>query len=395
METWLSSVTFAVFLLSASALLWVYGGFPLLVILWGTLRGKRVQTADVTPRVTLVIAAHNEERSASAKIANCLALDYPADQIEVVFASDGSTDATETIVATNGDPRVRLLRLPRQGKIAALDAAVRAATGDVLVFSDANTHFEATALRKLVRNFGDPTVGGVCGNLQIRRHSVGRQDSSGAGESWYWELDKKMKHLQSRCGSIVAADGAIYAIRRSLYSRPEHTAVTDDFAISTAVVARGFRLVYESEAVAWEPSAGRADLEFARKVRIVNRGLRGVMLRRALLDPRRTGFYAVTLFSHKVLRRVASLSLVTLLVSNALLVRQHPLFAATLIAQLAFYGIAAIGWALRRHSSGRSKLLLAPYYYCLANAAAIAGLCSLVTGRRIERWQPQRSGAGT
>ena len=390
-----SIVALVVFALSAAALFYVYCGFPVLVALWATLRGRSVRTAAVTPRISMIVAAHNEAQSAAAKIANCLALDYPQDALEVVFANDGSTDATEEIARAAGQSRLRLLSLPRRGKVAALDAAVQAATGEILVFSDANTHFHPAALRMLARNFADPEVGGVCGNLRIRRANAAHGDSSAAGESWYWEIDKRLKKMQSRCGSIVAADGAIYAIRRRLYSRPEHAAVTDDFAISTAVVARGYRLVFEPEAVAWEPSAGRADLEFARKVRIVNRGLRGVLLRRQLLDPRRFGFYAVILFSHKVLRRVASVSLVTLLASNVFLVREGTLFAVALAAQLVFYAAALAGWGLRGRSSGRRKVLLAPYYYCLANAAAIAGLMSLVTGRRIERWQPQRTGAGS
>lgn len=388
-----TAVWLAVFAVSAATLAYVYCGFPLLVVLWGVARPRRVHLAAVTPRVSLIVAAHNEAASAAEKVLNCLAVDYPPAALEVVFASDGSTDGTDAIVRRFAGHGVQLLVLPRLGKLAALHAAVEASTGEILVFSDANTFFHADAVRMLARNFADPAVGGVCGNLQVRTRSPGRSDSSGAGESWYWELDKALKRMQSRSGSIVAADGAIYAIRRELYARPEHTAVTDDFAISTGVVARGYRLVFEPAAVAWEPSAGRAGLEFARKVRIVNRGLRGVLLRRELLDPRRYGFYAVILFSHKVLRRVAPLYLLSLLASSMALAAQAPFFALALAAQVVFYAAAAAGWICRDRALGRHKLLLAPFYYCLANAAALAGLCSLAAGRRIERWQPQRAGA--
>ncbi len=391
------AVALVVFVGSVAVLAYVYVGFPLLVLLWGAVRPRRVHIAAVTPRVSLIIAAHNEAASATAKVQNCLDVDYPPAAIEVVFASDGSTDRTEEIVRRFAARGVRLLSLPRQGKLAAVHAAVEASTGEILVFSDANTYFHPDAVRMLARNFADPAVGGVCGNLQVRSRDRGRDraDSSGAGESWYWELDKALKRMQSRSGSIVAADGAIYAIRRHLYTRPEHTAVTDDFAISTGVVARGYRLVFEPEALAWEPSAGRAGLEFSRKVRIVNRGLRGVLLRRQLLNPRRYGFYAVILFSHKVLRRVAPLFLMSLLASTLALAAHGTGFAIALYAQLAFYATALAGWMLRGRAFGRQKLLLAPFYYCLANAAALAGLCSLATGQRIERWEPQRTGAAS
>jgi hypothetical protein len=245
----------------------------------------------------------------------------------------------------------------------------------------------------LARNFADPEVGGVCGN-QMHGRSPGR-DSSGDGERLYWSYDKRLKVLESATGSIVSADGAIYAIRRSLYRRPESDAVTDDFAISTAVIAQGYRLVFEPEAIAWEPPAGAARLEFDRKVRIMTRGLRGVLLRRALLNPFRYGFYAVVLASHKALRRLAPVFLLILLVASLAAARDGAVYRGAAVAQGVFYALAGAGGLLKGTRFGRHKLLCAPFFYCLANSAALVALTKILRGRRIERWSPQRSIAET
>ena len=373
-------------------LAYVYAGFPLLVALWARWRGRPVRQASITPAVSLVVAAYNEARGIAAKLDNALALDYPRDRLEIVVASDGSDDGTEQIVAGYADRGVQLLVLPRRGKLHALDAAVAGTHGEILVFSDANTHFDLQAVRMLARNFADPTVGGVCGNQRHRR-DTGR-DSSGEGEKLYWSYDKALKALESRTGSIVSADGAIYAIRRSLYAKPASAAVTDDFAISTAVIEHGARLVYEPAAIAYEDTSGDARGEFERKVRIMTRGWQGVLLRRQLLDARRYGFYAVVLWSHKVLRRLAPLCLLALLAASLLAARSAPVLAAAAHAQAGFYALAFAGWLLKRSRAGRRGVLYAPFFFVLANAAALVALSRLVRGQRVERWQPQRPAPG-
>lgn len=381
------SVALWVFWSAVAALVYTYAGFPLLVGLWGSLRRRRVRQEDVTPSVSLIVAAYNEEAVIAAKLRNCLALDYPPEALEIFLASDGSDDRTESIAVEFAGNRVHLLALPRRGKIFALRDAVAQARGDILVFSDANTMLDPQALRKLVRNFADASVGGVCGNQMYMKSRRG--DSSEGGESLYWNYDKWLKCMQTRTGSIVAADGAIYAIRRDLFRMPEVTAVTDDFAISTAIVLQNRRLVFEPEALAYEPGTGAAGREFRRKVRLMNRGMRGVLLRRSLLNPFRHGFYAVILFSHKVVRRLAPIFLLALLASNLFLV-QRPFYATTAVLQLGFYTLATAGWLFKSRRAGRAKFLSIPFFYCLANAAALVAMMRLLRGEQIERWQPQR-----
>ncbi len=370
-----------------TALAYTYVGFGLLVAGWGSLRRRTVRKAPIEPKVSIVIAAFNEEAVIAEKLENLLSLDYPEDALEIIVASDGSDDRTVEIVRRYVDERVLLLALPRRGKIYALQDAVAQAQGEILVFSDANTFLHPQAVRMLARNFADREVGGVCGNQLYRSSAC--TDSSGQGESLYWSYDKWLKAKQTHTGSIVSADGALYAIRRKLFRVPESAAVTDDFAISTAVVQQGFRLVYEPEAIAYEEPAGAAAREFKRKVRLMTRGMCGVLLRRALLNPFHYGFYSVVLFSHKVVRRLAPIFLIVLFASSALLSVRGGFFAACALLQVAFYGLAALGFLLRTHRVGRLKLIAIPFFYCLANAAALVALNKVGRGERIERWQPQ------
>jgi cellulose synthase/poly-beta-1,6-N-acetylglucosamine synthase-like glycosyltransferase len=194
-------------------------------------------------------------------------------------------------------------------------------------------------------------------------------------------------------GSIVSADGAIYAIRRQLFQMPAFTAVTDDFAISTAVVEQGYRLVYENEALAFEKPMAVAEQEFKRKVRIMNRGLRGILLRKKLLNPFKYGFYSVTLFSHKVLRRLVPFFLIMLFLSGLLLSGQNMFYLGAFLMQVAFYGWVGISYLLRKTSLGRWKIFYIPFFYCLANAAAFVAIINLLSGKQVVLWNPERQGA--
>jgi predicted ATP-grasp superfamily ATP-dependent carboligase/cellulose synthase/poly-beta-1,6-N-acetylglucosamine synthase-like glycosyltransferase len=387
----MSQLGWVVFWGSVGLVAYTFVGFPLLLLLVSSRRQRRiVRKRDVEPRVSLIVAAFNEEATVAAKLDNSLALDYAPNRLEVVVASDGSTDATEEIASGYDPARVRLLRLPRRGKIHALDEAVRHATGSVLVFSDANTMLEEGALRALVSNFGDLGVGGVVGNTGYRLDPGA--ESSGRGESLYWRYDKWLKALESRTGSVVSAHGGLYAIRWELYRKPEEAAVTDDFAISTGVVQQGYRLVFEPEARAWEETAPGAGGEFGRRVRLMTRGLRAVTLRRGLLNPFRYGFYAVVLFTHKVLRRMLPLTLPLLLFSSAQLAQRGLFYQAALGAQALFYALAGVGYLFRRRAVGRSKLLYAPFYFTLANAAGLVAIWKFAKGQRISTWEPVRPG---
>ena len=372
---------------SACLVAYTYLAFPALVLLRGLLRPAPFRSDDITPTVSLLIAAYNERASIRAKIENCLALDYPSGQLEIVVASDGSDDGTDEIVRDHVAPNVRLLSLPRGGKAAALEAAVAASSGEILVFSDANSAFAVDAVRALVRPFADPHIGGVAGNQ--RYLSGAGADGAAVGEHAYWNFDRALKQAESRAGSTISATGAIYAIRRSLF-RGVPIGVTDDFAVSTSVIAQGHRLVFAADAVAWEAVSSAGGTEWGRKVRIITRGLRGVHERRGLLNPARYGFYSVQLLSHKLLRRLMGVPLLIMALMAPSLWRHGNVYRLATVAQGAMYALGIAGLLLGKRGIGRHRLLAAPGFFVMANAAAMAAAWNVIRGRRIDRWEPVR-----
>lgn len=377
-----------IFWFAAASIVYAYLGFPLVVALVGWLRNKIVRRKPFAPRISVIIAAYNEEKNIGSKLKNTLALEYPKELLDIVVASDGSTDATEAIVQKYEAEGVRLLCLPRQGKIAALDKAVAGSRGEIIVFTDATTMVDAGALRVLMQNFSDETVGGVSGNQRHTRN--GDRDIKNKGEMLYWRYDKWLKQLESRTGSIVSANGAFYAIRRALYKPPASKLVTDDFFISTGVIAQGYRLVYEAEAIAVDPPAERAEMEFTRKVRIINSGLVGVYIRRALLNPFRYGIYSLILFSHKILRRFVPFLMIMLFGSSIALSNEGVFYGGATIVQGLFYVLALSGLLLRESKLGKWKIFYVPFFYCLANVAAFVAVLRLARGERVRLWEPAR-----
>ncbi len=383
------------FWLAVGLLAYTYVGFALLVLARGFAFPRPYRRAEVTPSVSMVIAAHNEAPGIGAKIENLLALDYPDDLLEIVIASDGSDDGTDAIVDRFRDRpgrQVRLLSLPRGGKAATLTAAVATTSGEILAFSDANSIFAPDSIRELARPFADPDVGGVAGDQ--RYLSEGDADGIAKGEQSYWSFDRLLKEAESRSGSVISATGAIYAIRR-VHFAPVRPDVTDDFYVSTGVVAGGRRLVFAPAAVAYEPVAASGGHEFGRKVRIMTRGFRGVIARRALLNPFRHGFYSVQLFSHKVLRRLMVVPLALLLVTSALRFDDGLAYQALTIVQIVLYALGITGLLAAGTRLGRLKPVAVPAFFCLVNAASVCAVWNILRGNRIDRWEPRRADGST
>jgi cellulose synthase/poly-beta-1,6-N-acetylglucosamine synthase-like glycosyltransferase len=384
-------MTAILFFFALAVLAYAYLGFPILLLARSRLVRRPHRSGDHEPTVSLIICAHNEVSSIGEKLENIRQLDYPSDRLEVIVASDGSTDGTDDLVRSRSDSGVRLLSLPRLGKIPTLNAAVAEARGEILVFSDANSMYERSAVRALVRPFVDSRVGGVAGDQRYAK--AASVVDEGEGERAYWNIDRKLKQWQSVSGSVTSSTGAIHAVRRSLF-RVVPSGVTDDFWISTNVVAQGTRLVFAGDAIAIEPAASSSGLEFDRKVRVMTRGLRGVWLMRELLDPFRHGFYSVQLLSHKVLRRLVFVPLAVLAVTAPLLWADGMIFRLATLGQSALYGAAALGGLIP--SRGRvSRIASIPFFFCMVNAAAAVATVNLLRGKTIESWEPRREAAAS
>ncbi|MGE0621963.1 MAG: glycosyltransferase family 2 protein [Pseudomonadales bacterium] len=364
--------------------------FPALLWARARLAPAPFQAAAVTPSVDLVICAHNEAGVIGERIENALALDYPPGLLTIWLASDGSTDDTVARAqqaAADSPQRLRVLNLPRTGKAGALTAAVSAGSSAVIAFSDANSQWQRDALRALVAPLHDPSVGGVAGDQRysLPDPTAGQEAS---GERGYWSFDRMLKRWQSQAGNTTSATGAIYCIRRELFEPPPADA-TDDFMVSTGVIAAGRRLAFTPDAVAVEPPAASTGLEFRRKVRIISRGLRGVAYRRALMNPFRTGLYGVQLFVHKLWRRLVWLPLLVLILCSPFVVAAGGLAGLIGSATLTFVLLALLGilfTPLRRY-----RLIAVPAYVAVVNAACLVATYNLLAGRRISRWHLPRT----
>ncbi len=366
--------------ISLVLLLYVYFGYPLLVWVLARLFGRDPARRAITPSVSLYIPAFNEAAHIDAKLRNSLQLDYPRQQLDIVVASDGSTDGTNAIVESFRDRGVRLVAVRDNiGKAAMLSRTVPLLRGDIVVFSDASSELEPQALRALVANFADPRVGCVSGLYRLK---AGTEDLRGQGEGLYWRYETWLKRHESRLHSILGAHGAFYAIRRAGFQRLASSIINDDYLIPMRVVGQGYRAVYEPAAVAWEREASSVAGEFARRRRIAAGNCQQIVELGALLNPLR-GWVALCFFSHKVLRTLAPVLLLTLFVATWWL--PQPLGVIMLMLQWLFYAVAMLGYFCQR--SGRTIAWLSPpLYFCLGNLAMLSGLFTFCFRRNRLAW---------
>jgi cellulose synthase/poly-beta-1,6-N-acetylglucosamine synthase-like glycosyltransferase len=375
------------FWLSVIALFYTYAGYPLLLVVISRLRPRLVRRADWTPSVTVIITAYNEERDIAAKLENTLALDYPKGSLEVIVASDCSRDRTEQIVRQFGARGVRLHRQPeRLGKTAAQNAAVEETSGEIIVFSDATTQYQTNVLRTLMPNFADATVGCVTGRLVYTDSS---RSSVGHGTRSYWGYESFLRKHESDVCSMIGVCGCLYAVRRSAYVPLYHEACSD-FVIATRMVEQGLRAVYEPGAVCSEETNIQSHKELKTRVRIITQTFADLWRNRGMMNPLTSGFYAVELLSHKVMRYLVPLFLMTILITSSGLARRSIVFTVILASQIVFYGAAAVAGLLER-SGLHSRLFAIPQYFVLGNLAAVIAFYQFLRGERYVRWDPIRT----
>jgi cellulose synthase/poly-beta-1,6-N-acetylglucosamine synthase-like glycosyltransferase len=368
-----------VFWVSAALLVYVYAGYPLLLAVMRLFYRQPVRHGRIEPRVCLFIAANDEGLVMEAKLENSLAVDYPADRLEIVVASDGSVDATNAIVERFA-PRVRLLPFfPRRGKITAINDGLTYVNSDIVIFSDANTFLAPDAIRAVVRNFSDPRVGAVSGDVAL----VGERAALGRSEDLYYVYERWLQRAESEVGSMIGADGALYAIRRQLFAPAQPDTILDDLAIPMAIVRAGYRVVFEPEARAYEYGSESAREEFARKTRVVA-GAVQFLTRADSSVPASRAQVIVSLVSHKGLRWLSPMFATCVFLASIALASASHKYAAVAIAQgaLVAFGIAGCVPTLRRNA-----VVSLAHYFCLVQAAAVIGFVRGVLGRQSVRWR--------
>jgi cellulose synthase/poly-beta-1,6-N-acetylglucosamine synthase-like glycosyltransferase len=366
-------------------IVYAYIGYGIVIVCLSALARRSSGLPNpIRQHATLLIVAHNEADCIARKIENALTLSRGQHVLDIVVASDGSTDGTADIARLYEDRGVRVVEVREHlGKIFALNTACSTIHGDVVVFSDANSLIAGDAIVKMLDHFSDPRVGGVCGAIGVPK---GRRGWLGRCEALYWWYDHALKKAESALGGAVSAQGSLYAVRRSLIA-PLPAAVADDLVTSLRAVSQGGRLIFDAEAKVMERVSSNAKSEFGRRVRSTERGWRGLMQFPGLLSPFRTGFYAFQLFSHKVLRRLTPFLLIALMVLNLLVLDQGSIYVAIAVAQGLFYATALLGWLTQGRLGSWTSI---PCFFVMGNLAMMLGIINVMRGKRSDTWKPAR-----
>ena len=371
-----------------ACVVYTYLGYPLLLLLIAVLRPARVGSpVESQPAVSVVVVACNEAATIARKLDSLLAQDYPGHRLEIIVASDGSTDATAEIVRAYAAHRVCLMELPGpNGKPVALNAAVQRATGDVLVLCDARQPFEPEAVGRLVRALGDPTVGAASGELVL---AGGSGSGASEGVGIYWRFEKLLRRLEARVDSSIGATGAIYALRRDLYRPIPAATVLDDVLIPMEVTRQGQRVVFEAGARAHDQPASSAGHEYRRKVRTLAGNFQLLQLRPWLLDPRRNRLLW-QFVSHKIARLLVPWWLLVVAIATVPLSFGGSvnvwLYRAAGAAQVGFYALALAGF-LGERTGRRTRAFAAPWAFTLLNVAAAHAFFVFAAGRARANWR--------
>jgi len=376
---------------SQSLLLWVsvlllgytFLAYPSFMLAWALLRSRPPRPQGAEPTVSVLIVAHNEFATITSRLENLLSLDYPRHRLDILVGSDGSTDGTAERVRAHEKLGVQVIAFDaRRGKAAVLNDLVPKASGEIVVFADARQRFETGALRALVAPFGDPRVGAVSGELILTDNAEGT--SFGEGVRFYWQYEKFIRRNEGRADSTLRATGAIYAIRRDLFEPIPDDTILDDVLIPVRIASRGYRVLFEPAARAYDRAAGTAAEELARKIRTIAGNFQLLAREHWLLNPFRNRLWFQTV-SHIGLRLLTPLLLVVALSTNLLLVAR-PFYRWAFVAQILFYTAAVLGYALS-NARRRIPLLIVPYVLCLLSWATVLAFLRFVTGRQPVKWE--------
>ena len=345
---------------------------------------KEVYIKDFEPAVSFIVPCYNEVGVVEEKIKNCLSLDYPSEKLKIIFITDGSNDGTPEVI--NKYKEVLLLHeAKRAGKAAAENRSMKYADTPIVVFSDANTHLPANALREIVKHYSDPKVGAVSGEKRVS--SKDKDAAAGAGEGIYWKYESALKRLDSELLTIVGAAGELFSFRKELFSELEEDSILDDFMLSLRIASKGYRVVYEPAAYAMETASASVKEELKRKIRICAGGWQSMVRLRHLLNPFPDFTLTFQYISHRVLRwSVAPLFLFLLIPVNLLLYNESGIYKLLLAGQVLFYSMALLGWYLENRQI-KLKILFIPFYFFIMNYSVFLGFFRYIKGKQSGMWE--------
>jgi len=368
-----------------SLIFYCYLGYPLILVISGVFFSKKVKKEEIFPTVSLLIPVYNEEKVIQEKVENSLALDYPKNKLEIVVASE-SDDKTNELVKKYENRGVKLFAFSeRKGKQNTIYRTIPKCQGEIVVLTDANGMFRKDAIKKLVRNFADPHIGCVSGELKYKNP---KGTPVGEGEGLYWKYEIWVKKLESRFQSLLGANGSIYAIRKNLY-RPISPYRGDDFDLPIRVTLQKYGTVLEPEAVSEEDVYPEVLADFERKVVIIGWHFRGALVLLIESIKKIRPFLAFQLISHKILRWLVGFFLVFIFFSNIFLLG-NLLYLILFIGQVIFYSLAVFGYLLDIRGKKLNKLVNLIYYFSMVNLAALVGVIKGVFGKQKPTWEKVR-----
>ena len=376
---------YAIYFFTALLCLMTYVVYPLLLSVVAKVVSKNFVKRDITPTVSIIISAYNEEKNIEQKIMNTLALDYPKEKLEILIGADGPTDKTAGIVRNFQKKGITFYDYAvNRGKTSVQNDLVAQSTGEILIFTDAASFLSPDVVRKIVRNFFDARVGGVAGRMHFVNTDLNLTTQS---QGLYWKYEVKLRELESKLGSLIGVDGPLYAIRRECYI-PLEANIISDLMTPLLVLAQGKNVVLEPEAFVEEVPTKKSEEEFNTRRRITLRGMVGIFSHKRLLNPFRRPLLAFQILLHKVVRWFVG-PLVILNTLACLMLISHNIFANLLMVYAVFYIAAGVGWITAK-TGPKLKLLTVPYYFCLVNLAATMGLVDFFRKKQAITWKTVR-----
>lgn len=385
----MTKILIVFFCISIVMPIYTYVLYP--VILFVFKKKQYIVDDEYCPKVSVIIAAYNEEKEIANRIVNLTKLDYPQDKLEFLVGSDGSTDRTNEIVSkmVSDIDNLKFFVCERGGKVSVLNTLLENATGEIVVFSDANTEFDSLCIKNIVRNFTDKRIGCVSGQVRLK---VDINSGEGAvSEGIYWRYENIVKKLESRIGRLSGANGPVYAIRKELCSKIKKGVINDDFYVSTYVLQSGYDVIMDVNAVAFEKPNDDFKSQFKRHIRDGAGHYQAMTIFKRMLLPRKGSFVYV---SHRVIKWLVPFCLIVLLVTNAILSFKYIFFKYLFIVHLAMYFVLIlygfILMKLRNNKNILTRLIGIIYYFISVNLALFIGFIKYITGKQGAVWETQR-----